>query len=63
MEGSDQGEIRYLAPDGQVVGRLRSSGTPGSFHLYRGDQMVGTISLPDLLPSSVPQPIQQAPGE
>lgn len=46
------GEIRYLAPDGQVVGRLRSSGTPGSFHLYRGDQMVGTISLPNLLPAA-----------
>lgn len=45
------GEIRYLAPDGQVIGRLKSSGTPGSYQLYRGDQMVGTISLPELLPS------------
>jgi hypothetical protein len=52
------GEIRYLAPDGRVVGRLRSSGTPGSFHLYRpvpsgGEEMVGTIALPqNLLPTA-----------
>jgi hypothetical protein len=43
------GEIRYLAPDGRVLGRLQSTGTPGSFQVFRGDQMVGTISLPNPL--------------